>query len=42
MLRISSANNVRVSVMADNKAHIMIGVNSVIMSVLFALVAKKL
>lgn len=42
MLRISSANNVRVSVMADNKAHIMIGVNSVTISVIFALVAKNL
>jgi predicted metal-dependent HD superfamily phosphohydrolase len=41
MFRISSANNVRVSVMADNKAHIMITVNSIILSVLLGLVLKN-
>jgi predicted metal-dependent HD superfamily phosphohydrolase len=41
MFRISSANNVRISVMADNKAHIMITVNSIIISVLLGLILKN-
>ncbi len=42
MFRISSSNNVRISVMADNKAHIMISVNSIILSVTLGLVVKNL
>ncbi len=42
MFRISSANNVRISVMADNKAHIMISVNSIIISVILGLIIQKL
>jgi hypothetical protein len=42
MFRIASSNNQRLSSMADNKAHIMITVNSLIFSVLMALVVKKL
>ena len=42
MFRISSANSLRMSVMADNKAHIMISVNSIIISVILALVLKSL
>ncbi len=42
MFRISSSNNVRVSAMADNKAHIMISVNSIIISVVLGLVIKNL
>ena len=42
MFRISSSNNVRISVMADNKAHIMISVNSIIISVLIGLILKNL
>ena len=33
MFRVSSSNHQRLSVMADNKAHIMISVNSIIVSV---------
>ena len=42
MFRLSSSNNVRISVMADNKAHIMISVNSIIISVVLALIIKNL
>ncbi|MFI5153637.1 MAG: Pycsar system effector family protein [Chitinophagales bacterium] len=42
MFRIASANHQRLSSMADNKAHIMISVNSIIMSVVVALLVKKL
>ena len=42
MFRISSSNNIRISVMADNKAHIMITVNSIIISVIIGLVVKNL
>jgi len=42
MFRIASANHQRLSSMADNKAHIMINVNSIIMSVSIGLVVKKL
>ncbi len=42
MFRISSANSLKMSVMADNKAHIMISVNSIIISVILALVLKSL
>jgi predicted metal-dependent HD superfamily phosphohydrolase len=42
MFRISSANSLRMSVMADNKAHIMISVNSIIISVVLGLIVKSL
>jgi len=42
MFRVSSSNHQRLSVMADNKAHIMISVNSIIVSVAIALVVRKL
>ncbi len=42
MFRISSANSLRMSVMADNKAHIMISVNSIIISVVLGLIVKNL
>ncbi len=42
MFRLSSTNNVRISEMADNKAQIMITVNSVIISVVFGLILKNL
>ena len=42
MFRISSANNVRISVMADNKAHIMITVNSIIISVVLGLIVRNI
>ena len=42
MFRLSSSNNIRISVMADNKAHIMITVNSIIISVTIGLVVKNL
>ena len=42
MFRISSSNNVRISVMADNKSHIMITVNSIIVSVVLGLIVKNI
>jgi predicted metal-dependent HD superfamily phosphohydrolase len=42
MFRISSANSVRISEMADNKAHIMISVNSIIISVVLAFLLKNI
>lgn len=42
MFRISASNNVRISVMADNKAHIMISVNSIIISVVLGLLLKNI
>jgi predicted metal-dependent HD superfamily phosphohydrolase len=42
MFRISSTNNVRISRMADNKAHIMISVNSIIISVVLGLIVRNL
>jgi predicted metal-dependent HD superfamily phosphohydrolase len=42
MFRISSNNNQRLSDMADNKAHIMISVNSIILSAVISLVLRKL
>lgn len=41
MFRVSSTNQQRLSVMADNKAHIMISVNSIIISIAIALVIGK-
>lgn len=42
MFRISSANHSRLSDMADNKAHILITVNSIILSAVISLVLRKL
>lgn len=42
MFRISSGNHQRLSDMADNKAHIMITVNSIILSAIISLVLKSL
>jgi predicted metal-dependent HD superfamily phosphohydrolase len=42
MFRISSANHQRLSDMADKKAHIMITVNSIILSAIISLVLRKL
>lgn len=42
MFRISASKNVRISEMADNKAHIMISVNSIIISVVLGLIVKNL
>ena len=42
MFRISSSNNVRISVMADNKAQIMISVNSIMISVVLGLLLKNI
>lgn len=42
MFRVSSSNNQRLSNMADNKAHIMITVNSIILSAIISLLLRKL
>jgi len=42
MFRITSANNQRLSDMADNKANILITVNSIILSMVIALLLRKL
>jgi predicted metal-dependent HD superfamily phosphohydrolase len=42
MFRISATNQMRLSRMADNKAHIMITVNSIILSVVISLLLRKL
>ncbi|RFM28929.1 Pycsar system effector family protein [Deminuibacter soli] len=42
MFRISSNNHQRLSDMADNKAHILITVNSIILSVLLSMLLRKL
>jgi predicted metal-dependent HD superfamily phosphohydrolase len=42
MFRISASNHIRLSRMADNKAHIMITVNSIILSVVISLLLRKL
>jgi len=42
LFRISTTNHQRLSAMADNKAHIMISVNSIIISAVLALVIKNL
>jgi hypothetical protein len=42
MFRISASNNVRISVMADNKAQIMISVNSIMISVVLGLLLKNI
>lgn len=42
MFRITSGNNQRLSDMADNKAHIMISTNSIILSVILSVLLRKL
>ncbi|CAN5412670.1 hypothetical protein BH10BAC2_BH10BAC2_42250 [soil metagenome] len=42
MFRISATNNVRVSAMADNKAHIMITVNAIIISVILSSMVRNM
>jgi len=42
MFRVASTNHQRLSDMADSKAHIMISVNSIILSVVIGLMARKL
>jgi predicted metal-dependent HD superfamily phosphohydrolase len=42
MFRITSGNNQRLSDMADNKSHIMITVNSIILSAIISLLLRKL
>ena len=42
MFRITSGNNQRLSDMADNKAHILITVNSIILSIIISLLLRKL
>jgi predicted metal-dependent HD superfamily phosphohydrolase len=42
IFRMNSTNNIRMSIMADRKAHIMISVNSIIISVTLGLVIKNL
>ena len=42
MFKITSGNNQRLSDMADNKAHILITVNSIILSAIISLVLRKL
>ncbi|MCD0488669.1 DUF5706 domain-containing protein [Pedobacter sp. MC2016-14] len=42
MFRITSGNNQRLSDMADNKAHIMIQTNSIILSVILSILLRKL
>jgi len=42
MFRITSTNNQRLSDMADNKSHILITVNSIILSVVIAMLIRKL
>lgn len=42
MFRITSSNNQKLSSMADNKAHILISVNSIILSAILSLLLRKL
>jgi len=42
MFRITSANNQRLSDMADNKAHILITVNSIVLSLIVSLLLRRL
>lgn len=42
MFRIAAANNVRISSMADNKAHIMITVNSIIISLVLGFIVRNM
>jgi hypothetical protein len=42
MFRIVSSNNIRLSEMADNKSHIMISVNSIILSVIITVLLRRI
>ncbi|MBV7532604.1 Pycsar system effector family protein [Chitinophaga sp. sic0106] len=42
MFRITSTNHIRLSSMADSKAHIMISVNSIILSIMLTLLIRRL
>jgi hypothetical protein len=42
MFRVSAANNVRISSMADSKAHILISVNTILISVILGFLLKNL
>ncbi|WP_291914767.1 Pycsar system effector family protein [Chitinophaga sp. CB10] len=42
MFRITSTNHIRLSSMADSKAHIMISVNSIILSIMLSLLIRRL
>jgi hypothetical protein len=42
VFRITSSNHLRLSVMADNKAHIMIQVNAIIISIMFSVLLGRL
>ena len=42
MFRITSTNSQRLSVQADAKAHILISVNTIIISVLFTVIVRKM
>ena len=42
MFRITSTNHIRLSSMADSKAHIMISVNSIIISVVLSMLVRKI
>ncbi|HEY6976758.1 MAG TPA: Pycsar system effector family protein [Chitinophagaceae bacterium] len=42
MFRLSSSNSQRISAMADDKAHIMISVNSIIISIVLGLIVRNL
>jgi hypothetical protein len=42
MFRITSTNHIRLSAMADSKAHIMISVNSIIISVVLSMLVRKI
>ena len=42
VFRITSGNHLRLSVMADNKAHIMIQVNAIIISIMFSVLLGRL
>ena len=42
MFRVAATNHQRLSDMSDNKAHIMISVNAIIISVIIGLVVRKI
>lgn len=42
LFKIASANHMRLSGMADNKAHILLSINSIIISIILSVLAKKL
>ncbi|HLG39180.1 MAG TPA: Pycsar system effector family protein, partial [Chitinophagaceae bacterium] len=42
LFRLASSNHMRLSGMADNKAHILLSINSIIISIILSVLAKKL